>query len=176
MLVSVAYDRCSRRIASPRVGSTCHNTTAACFNRRISLSAMRIWWSYKSVPELGRLPEWRRREMWERCRRKVPGVVQMVGVVVATASGVLGAAIGRLVAPASLAILGLVSGLSVGLLIGGIVGEQIVLRRARFYLLAELGEHCPRCGYSLAACASGLCPECGSPIVHAAQSRNGLDA
>jgi len=132
---------------------------------------MRIWWSYKSVPELARLPEWRRQEMWERCRRKVPNIVHSLCVVITTVSGGIGAGIGRLIAPAPLALLGLICGVAAGLLIGGIAAEQMLLRRARFYLLAELGEHCPRCGYSLAACASGLCPECGSPVVNAAQAR-----
>ena|SRR5690242_670700 len=127
---------------------------------------MFIWWSYKSVPELARLPEWRRQEMWERCRRKVPGSMQLAGMAIAAAGGALGAGIGRLVAPSALAVIGLVAGVSFGLVIGGIVGEQLVLRRARFYLLGELGDHCACCGYSLARCAGGLCPECGSPVVN----------
>src|SRR5438067_1153218 len=130
---------------------------------------MLIWWSYKSMPELARLPEWRRQEMWERCRQKVPGIMQLAGVGIAAASGAMGAGIGRLIAPAPLALLGIIAGLTAGLLIGGIVGEQLVLRRARFYLLGELGDHCAQCGYSLASCAGGLCPECGSPVVNAGE-------
>ena len=41
---------------------------------------------------------------------------------------------------------------------------QVELNRLREIIKTELPGYCDRCGYDLSGNASGICPECGTPI------------
>ena len=125
---------------------------------------MELFWSYRSLPELAGLPKPEQDRLWAKCLGKLPAWQVLASPVSVYGGGALALAVafGTTPAPGPGVLLELLC-FGVCTALAGFAAEQITIRAARPHIRAELGL-CPACGYSLAGNASGVCPECGTPV------------
>jgi hypothetical protein len=134
---------------------------------------MRIYWSYKSLPEFANVPQEDRKRVWKLCQAKANQhplswiVWIMYSLLMLTLPFYLPAV--RRVLPIDQ--LMDQSPFMGGLVIGSAMFApwvfmfwQINMWLARKHIATELPGHCSRCGYDLTGNVSGQCPECGAAL------------
>ncbi len=130
---------------------------------------MRIYWSIKSIPELGGLDRAARKRIWRPCAEQTWGEPQLIFAIAVFAVWVV---VGRQVSlvvheyvlrglnPHAVEIVGTLAAGAIGVFLG----FQIFVHLARPLIRLRRPAVCPSCGHSLRATfQSGTwrCPECG---------------
>lgn len=131
---------------------------------------MRLYSTYKSIPELAGLSQLEQRQIWRRCVTRAFGRPQTwlgfgLFALWSTAVGIVVVPLLERYLPAYLRDAALFFFGPIIAAIGVLIPSYIMQTIARRYVREEIPTLCNFCAYDLTGNVSGACPECGAAII-----------